>query len=327
MRKFAPPPVHYAVKPTVQPKGAEQPGRVGKGVPPPPTRYGGVQPALQAKAAARTHAPPPTRYAPAAGAAVQASRPFAGAPGGLVIQATWVYIGSATTKTNMTDLSGGRYRHTVTGKTYATVRIRDGAPEVAEEVVGDDDELSQYSQHSLDDLPGTFSGFGGRSAVVLDTYSNNRHSMVEPINTSAGLKEAVLGFDTAKNATANTHVMYKGATDTKYSFVPIGTATAVRLYLKRFGFEQLIQNVQSRWGKGAHVHAEMHLIHSVTGGNAGAIDNCLNGYTLVVDKEVCADCYPYVVRASPSEVRDGTDFLAKGAAERQSWEDWSNPFG
>lgn len=249
--------------------------------------------------------------------------------GGLVIQAAWVYIGNAASKTNMTDLGGDRFRHTATGKTYYKTRTRNGYPEVAEEGTGgdsDDDELSQYSQHSIDDLPTVFKGFGGRSDEVLGTYSSHRHSMVQPINTSEGLAEAVLSFDTAKNAAANTHVMYRSDTDAKYSFVPIGTATGVRLYLKRFGIEQLIRNVQAVWGKGAHVHAEMHLIHNITGGDATAIDDCLDGYTLVVDKEVCADCYPYVVRANPSEVRDGTDFATKGATQRQSWPDWNNPF-
>lgn len=250
--------------------------------------------------------------------------------GGLVIQATWVYIGNATSKTNMTDLGGDRFRHTATGKTYYKTRTRNGYPEVAEEGTGedsDDGELSEYSQHSIDDLPRTFKSFGGRSDAVLDRYSSLRHSMVNPINTSEGLAEAVVNFDTAKNASANTHVMYKGEDDEKYSFVSIGTATAVKLYLKRFGIEEFIKNVQSVWGKGTHTHAEMHLIYNMTNGDANAIDDCLDGYTLVVDKEVCADCYPYVVRANPSEVRDGTIFLVKTATQRQSWPDWNNPFG
>jgi len=333
---------------------------------PPPTRFGGAQPGLQAKTVAlakvsprvhalppfsapspsvvaqraappascsRVHAPPPTRYAlVGTGRALQAFRGFVGAVGGLVIQAAWVYIGSAATKTNMTDLGSGRFQHTATGKTYRTVGTLGGCPMVTEEAAGgggdsdDDDALSQYSQHSIADLPGTFAGFGGRSAVVLDTYSGLRHAMVEPINTSKGLSEAVLSFDTAKNAAANTHVLYRGPTDAKYSVTSIGTATAVRLYMKRSGFETLVPNVQSVWGKGAHVHAEMHLIHSRTGGNAAAIDGCLAGHILVVDKEVCADCYPYVVRANPAEVRDGSDFASKGASQRQSWPDWNNPF-
>jgi hypothetical protein len=256
----------------------------------------------------------------------------------LVIQAIWVFIGhDATTRTNMTSLDGDRYQ-TTDGTIYRKIGSREiqnsnnRVPVVEEETGGgggdsdDDMELSQYSQHSIDDLDKTFEDFGGRSKYVKDTYKNNRHSISEPINTQPGLSETVKTFDTAKNASANTHLLVKGPGDGKYSFVSIGTALAAKLYFRRHNFEELVENVQATWGKGAHVHAEMHLIHKKSNGDSKLIDGCLKDYILVVDKEVCADCYPFVVRAEPSEVRDSTNFFDKGAEQRKSWEDWKSPF-
>ncbi len=167
---------------------------------------------------------------------------------------------------------------------------------------------------------------GGRSKKVIDTYVEHRHDpFSQPINTSEGLKERVLLFDTAKNAAANTHVLYRHEQDDKYTAVSIGTATAMKGVLKRYAFDS-DQNVQSKFGKKQHIHAEMWILHQLTGGDVDGIPGVLEGYTLVVDKPVCASCYPYVVSADPAEVRDTTDFWTTGADQRQRWENWKSPF-
>jgi hypothetical protein len=275
-----------------------------------------------------------------------------------VIQPMWVFIGEATKKTNMTDDGAGWF--TSHGKRYRKTGSRDGYPVV--ELVSsaspgsssadssqsssssssasssspsspsspssnEDEEMSQYSQHSLEENSDEeLEKMGGRSKRVLEAYRGSKHmDLDEGINTHEGLQKVVNTFDTAKSPAANTHVLYRNEDDDKYNVTSIGTANAVKLYLKRFSFEELIKNVQAVHGKGKHVHTEMHLLYQLTGGDASKINGCLAGYILVVDKAVCQDCYAYVVRANPAEVRDGTNFNTDKAATRPKYE-WSNPF-
>jgi hypothetical protein len=246
---------------------------------------------------------------------------------GRVIQPMWVFIGDSKVKSNMTNNNDGTFTFKTDGNTYrSTGNLRDDCP-IVELNDDSDDEMSDYSQHSLADSEDEFAKLGGRSKNVLATYRTHKHSDLGQVNTSEGLLQIVSTFDTGNQSAANTHVLFQGEDDDGYELIQLGTALGVKLYLMRFGFGVTdYKNVQAKWGKSAGVHTEMHLLHILTGGKKGDIPGCLNGYKLIVDKPVCADCYPYVVSASPDEVRDSTDFSGAGANTRQRWDTWTNPF-
>jgi hypothetical protein len=199
--------------------------------------------------------------------------------------------------------------------------------------VSDEEAPSEYYQSSLSpDSPTIFTDFGGRlKSSVLGTYRENKGN-INQINTSEGLATTVMTFDTGKNSAANTTALIKGPQDDGYTLVQLGTALGVKLAVSRFKANDVrfdvtsYPTVQKQWGKTSHVHTEMHIIYTLTGGDRNKIKNCLNGYILIVDKGVCGDCYPYVVSARPDEVRDSTDFYATGANQRLTWDNWQNPF-
>jgi hypothetical protein len=183
------------------------------------------------------------------------------------------------------------------------------------------DEPSDLSEDSYSDDEREFKRRGGRSKAVIAAYVDNKHSGFR-VNTQEGLSSAVNKMDTAKNASANTHVLIGSKQDTYRSY-SIGTATAVSMYGGRFSV-QSEPNVHATWGKKMHVHSEMHALYKITGGDASKIKGCLKGKKIVVDKEICADCYPFVLASEPDEIRDGT--VGKPTDQRERWDDWKNPF-
>ncbi|HWI28792.1 MAG TPA: hypothetical protein VN668_17580 [Stellaceae bacterium] len=324
----APPPVHWPGPPRapsspfpVQP--AKAPLAAAVRTAPPPTRYGAAPAASAPRAPART-APPPHVFPPPA--PFRARRAAAAAPiaKGQSLQGHFFFAGSSI-------FGGGTGGSSPPGIGGAAPAPTPAAPKLtvdtkAEAAHSDDDALSQYSPHSPSSPARRFKEAGGRSKKVFAAYTDHKHDAMPPINTSAGLAAVVKTFDTGKNSNANTHVLFRAESDPKYSLVSIGTATAIRLYADRFEFDTK-DNVQKVHGKSAHVHTEMHLLWTLTGGDAQKIPGILTGHKLVVDKAVCADCYPFVLDAKPADVRDGTNFFAQGAGTRQSWDDWKNPFG
>ena len=255
------------------------------------------------------------------------------APFGLVLQAKWVFIGSAITRVNMSASNRNGVDYEWCGKDYKVISQRDNSP-VVEEIVEDtdmseEDQNSLYSQHSLDDSGDEFeTNLKGKSDNVLEQYRAYKHFEFDnPINTSDGLKEVVFKFETGGQPASNTHVLFrdKSQEDSTYSFVQLNTANAVTLYLKRFLFVRKMV-VRNNYKSKGNVHTEMALLHDLTGGNADDIAGILTGYKLVVDKPVCADCYPFVKLAAPDEVDDSTDFFKNGPSTRESWSAWSNPF-
>lgn len=181
---------------------------------------------------------------------------------------------------------------------------------------GDVSVLSEYSY--ADDLEELYSQ-GGYSDKVLKAYTEGKGEDLV-VNTSEGLSAVVTLFDTGKQPAANTHVLV-GHAGTYRSYA-MNTATAVKMALGRFnvGSATSSRNAHPQ----GHVHAEMHMLYDLTKGNKDKIAGILKGKVIVVDKEICGDCYPFVVLAQPEEIRDGSN--GKAASARDKWADWTNPF-
>lgn len=202
-------------------------------------------------------------------------------------------------------------------------------------------ELSEYEESPGYLSEPEFKKFGAREKKpgrrkkldVRDAYRVRAKGKGFPINTSSGLRSLVDAAETGQPA-ANTHLLYKHKDDKSYTFLQQNTATGTRVAAGRYkpkgnvpGANRI--NVSASSVRGAYkglrnVHTEMHLLYIRTGGDATQIPNCLNGYTVVVDKPTCADCIEFVRSAKPDELRDNSDGIDAGG--RATFKNWTNPF-
>jgi hypothetical protein len=200
-----------------------------------------------------------------------------------------------------------------------------GPSEPGEAVMSDyDSDSSGYESEQ------EFKRLGGRSKNVFSTYSGGKHQPHDAINTSSGLNQAVRRFDTGKNSSANTNLLYQGPEEETYTLYQKGTALGVGLYAQRFRkrttgvrIQLAPTNAQATWGKDKNVHTEMHLLWLLTQGRREDVAGVMDGGRLVVDKPICRDCIQWVRLAAPDVIRDrheGSD------EERERWARWTNPF-
>jgi hypothetical protein len=231
------------------------------------------------------------------------------------------------------------------------------AAAAAESSSSSDDELSEFSESSID-TEDEFSAAGARPVKAAtaaassdgtskpprkkpkalpprEAYKQRAKGRALPVNTPAGLLEIVKAGETASNAGANTHLLYRGPRERTYHGLQKDTATGVRVALRRYrprgsagGTDHIIfdrSSAKKAYPRLRNVHTEMHLLYSLTGGDASKIPNILNGYTIVVDKHTCADCIGFMRLAAPRELRDGSAGIDSNDG-RGRFDNWTNPF-
>lgn len=194
----------------------------------------------------------------------------------------------------------------------------------------EDDEMSQWSDHSLDsdDEKEVFASSNKRSKQKK-LYTKHKSRELN-FHSSFGLNEAVkyIGHDGNDQYKANTHLLASGmdseGTQVRL-MINLSTANAMTAYAKRHGAITM-PAASNFFGKKQHVHAEMYLIFTLTGGDESQIAGCMEGMHLVVDKPVCQQCYPYVKLAAPSLVDDGTNFSNAVTGRGDFSDTWKSPF-
>lgn len=182
-----------------------------------------------------------------------------------------------------------------------------------------------YEYDSLDEEEKEFAFSSSRSnSKQPGNYETNRHCVKDQglsFFSSEGLSLAVkeVGFGGDGRYKVNTHALFTHGGE---SFLARQqTLVGMEAMAANYHVNQIL-SVEF----GAQVHTEMQILHHITDGDKTKIPGCAAGQILTVDKPVCKQCYPYVVSAGFAEVRDGTDFLKVGAAARENFADWKDPF-
>lgn len=197
-----------------------------------------------------------------------------------------------------------------------------------------DDVMSEWSEDSLDsgDEREVFSTSkkNSKQPKLYNKYKHHLQGQNLEFHSSTGLKEAVdfVGHGGKGQSDSNTHLLASGTDDEGNRvrlMMNLSTLNSMTAYAKRFG-AFTVPPASNVFGKKQHIHAEMYLIWLLTNGNEDDVDGCMAGLHLVVDKPICQQCYPWVVRAAPSLVDDGVDF-GNGVVGRGDYSDtWKSPF-
>lgn len=176
-----------------------------------------------------------------------------------------------------------------------------------------------------------------RSAKQREKYQKYKGTPFK-LNTSSGLQDIVLKAETAKNASANTTLLYRGPDSDQYVLLQKDTASAVKALIGRFRISRAafprrkpieiphidIQAKAAKSALGENVHTEMYLLWMLTDGFKKSHVGVLKGYKLVVDKPSCQDCFKLLKEAGLEILRDGTAGISD-TAPRQQWAKWKLP--
>jgi hypothetical protein len=168
----------------------------------------------------------------------------------------------------------------------------------------------------------------GKKSPQQKNFKKYRHILTEnnlDFYSTEGLSHALryIGFGD-KNPSVNTHLLFTYTSNDKEKKVVMAgqqTLTGMNAIATAYSVDEIL----SPFGRSG-LHTEMQVIYELTGGDEKKIDKCAAGEKLVVDKEVCADCYPFIVRAGFAKVDDGTDFNNVLAKDRSAYSGWLNPF-
>lgn len=188
----------------------------------------------------------------------------------------------------------------------------------------DESESSIWDEHSLDESESRdlFKSSSAKSKQphIYQTHKHMFQDAPKSIKTSPGLRDLVRRAHGGKSQfTANTHLIYYKKGTKERTIVESSTVNSVLAIAQRFGIQHRYNAVNNEL-KGKHCHTEMYLLWKMTEGDETKVNGILEGYKLVVDKEICADCWEYIQRANPDKIEDG------GGNHTTFYPIWYNPF-